>query len=148
MTEATIAPGCILHWKGFKFRDGETADKFLVIVGAQSGKNYLAIIATSKQKFRTATPGGNHQGGYYHIPGGGKDWFPKDTWLLFDDPRELSAAELVKAAMSGDVTIKGNLRDEIANAICNCMKKCEDVSDFHKDLLGPPQGGPKAKKPN
>jgi hypothetical protein len=138
MTEPTIAPGCILHWEGFKFKDGETADKFFVIVGAKSGHNFLAIIATSKQKRRDNNPGGNPDSGYYHIPGGRKDWFPLDTWLLFDEPVELSSAEFLQKVMGKELKAVGNLRPDIANAICNCMRKCDDVSEHHKSLLGPP----------
>jgi hypothetical protein len=134
----TLVPGCILHWEGFKFPDGSEADKYFVIVGAQQGKNLLAIIATSKQKWRQAKAGGNPDGGYYHIPGGGKDWFLKDTWLLFDDPKEMNSSEFLKASFRGEIVLKGNLRPDIANAICNCMRRCDDVSEHHKDLLGPP----------
>jgi len=135
MSDAAIGVGTILHRKGFTFADGETANKFLVIVGAQNGKNYLAIIATSKQ--RSTTPGGNPEGGYYHIPGGGKDWFPVDTWLLFEEPREISAAELIKEGHAKNVEARGCLRGEVANAICNCMRRCNDVSEYHRSLLGP-----------
>jgi hypothetical protein len=138
MINAEIAPGCILHWEGFKFPDGQTANKFFVIVGAKPKHNYLAIIATSKQKWRDAKPGGNPEGGYYHIPGGGKDWFPDNTWLLFEEPVELSSAEFLNAVWTKQITMKGNLRPDIANAICNCMRKCDDVSEYHKSLLGPP----------
>ncbi len=138
MSNAAISVGCILHWKGFKFADGAEADKYLVVVGAKPGSNYLAIIATSNQRRRSTQPGGNPQGGYYHIPGGGKDWFPKDTWLLFEEPREISAAELVKEALAKNITVEGYLRHDIANAICNCMRKCDDVSEYHISLLGPP----------
>mgnify|MGYP005815738393 CR=1 FL=1 len=135
---ARIEPGCVLHWAGFKFEDGSTANKYFVIVGSQPGKNYLAVIATSQMKHgRKAVPGGNADGGWYHIPGGGKDFFPKDTWLLFDTPIELSAADLLARKLKGEIETKGNLRGDIANAICNCMKKCDDVSDYHKSLLGP-----------
>ena len=143
MTAPAISVGCILHWKKFTFSDGAQADKYFVIVGAQPNKNFLAIIATSKQKKRRAEPGGNPDGGYYHIPGGGKDWFKKDTWLLFEEPVELSAPELVKAGIEKTITVEGQLRHDIANAICNCMKRCEDVSEHHVGLLGPP-----AKKPD
>lgn len=137
MSDDAIGPGCILHWEGFKFPDGGKADKFFVIVGAQPGKNYLAVIATSKQKWRDNTPGGNPDGGYYHIPGGGKDWFPADTWLLFEAPQEISAQELLTRKFKNEIAIKGKLRPDIANAICNCMRQCQDVSEYHKGLLGP-----------
>jgi|SRR6185312_194959 len=143
MTAPTIAPGCILHWEGFKFPDGGEADKFFVIVGAQDGQNFLAVIATSKQKWRENKPGGNPDGGYYHIPGGGKDWFKKDTWLLFERPVELSSADFLKRVMAQEIEPVGNLRGDISNAICNCMKRCDDVSEYHKGLLGPPHQPPK-----
>jgi hypothetical protein len=136
--DGTIVPGTVLHWKGFQFPNGATADKYLVIVGCQKDKNYLAIVATSKQKKRSAQPGGNPEGGYYHIPGGGKDWFPLDTWLLFEEPREISAAEFVKEGMAKNIEVKGCLRGQIANAICNAMRRCDDVSEYHRGLLGPP----------
>jgi hypothetical protein len=50
MNGDAIAPGCILHWDGFKLSDGTEGHKYFVIVGAQPGRNYLAIRATSKAK--------------------------------------------------------------------------------------------------
>jgi hypothetical protein len=140
MSDEAIVPGCILHWDGFILSTGEEGHKYFVIVGAKSGQNYLAIRATSKKKRRDYVAGGNPQGGWYHIPGGKKDWFPLDTWLLFDNPQELSAKELTEKS---DIKIVGNLRHDIANAICNCMRKCDDVSEYHKTLLGPPLQPPK-----
>jgi hypothetical protein len=138
VTDDVIAPGCVLHWDGFKFPDGTEADKFFVIVGAQTGKNYLAIIATSQRKRgRVPVPGGNPEGGWYHIPGGGKDFFKVDTWLLFEEPQELSAKELLALKFKNSVKIVGKLRPDIANAICNCMRKCDDVSELHRGMLGP-----------
>lgn len=138
MSDGAVSVGCILHWKGFKFPDGAEANKYLVVVGARPGCNYLAIVATSQLRKRSYQPGGNPQGGYYHIPGGGRDWFPKDTWLLFEEPREISAAELVKESFAKNLTVVGYLHHDIANAICNCMRQCDDVSEYHISLLGPP----------
>ena len=143
MSDDAICPGCILHWAGFKFEDGSEVDKYFVIVGAQPNKNFLAIITTSQRKKKDNTPGGNPEGGYYHIPGGGKDWFKKDTWLLFERPVEISATELLARKFKNEIELKGKLRGDIANRICNCMKQCQDVSEYHKVLLGPPIQPPK-----
>jgi hypothetical protein len=138
MSDDAIAPGCILHWDGFKLSDGSEGHKFFVVVGAQSDKDFLAIIATSKKKHgRTTTPGGNAQGGWYHVPGGEKDFFKVDTWLLFEEPIQLSAKELLSLKFKGEIRIVGSLRPDIANAICNCMNSCNDVSEIHKTMLGP-----------
>jgi hypothetical protein len=137
MSDDAIGPGTILFWQGFKFPNGAEANKLFVIVGAQPGGNYLAIIATSQQKGRNPDPGGNPQGGYFAIRGDGKNWFKKDTWLLFEEPIELSASDLADALKEVTITVKGRVRDELANRICNCMKKCDDVSEYHRSLLGP-----------
>ena len=131
-----IIPGCILHWKNHKFDDGGVADKYFVILGAKAGSNYLAVIATSRQHHMEFKPGCHHEAGYYHIPGGAKDWFPKDTWLLLFRPIELSAQELLKLAMvEKQITTEGHLRPAIANAIRECLKLCLDVSPAQKALL-------------
>jgi hypothetical protein len=123
MSDDAIGPGTILHWEGFKFTNGVEANKYFVIVGAQPGRNYLVIIATSQQKGRNADPGGNPQGAYFAIRGGGKDWFPKETWLLFEEPVELSAMEFENAVRENTITVSGQLRGDLTNRICNCMKK-------------------------
>ena len=137
MSAEAIGPGAILHWEQFKFPNGTEADKFFVVVGAQPGRNFLAIIATSKQGPRNADPGGNPKGGYYALRGEGKDWFPKPTWLLFEEPQELSAAELVRAVEEGTISVVGQLHGDRTNHICNCMRHCNDVSPYHVTLLGP-----------
>jgi hypothetical protein len=135
MNAASVAPGCIFHWSDYQFSDGERANKYFVIVGAKQGQNYLAVIATSKKRQRDFKPGCNHEQGYYHIPGGKKDWFPEDTWLLIAEPVELSAGDFLKQALNKEIELKGQLRGDIANAIKNCMRKCGDVSDYHRSLL-------------
>lgn len=137
MIPPTISPGCILHWEGYTFEDGSEKDKYFVIVGCKEKSNLLAIITTSQQWKRQRVPGASIDGGWYFIEGGGKDWFKKDTWLLFDTAVEISSAEFLKLAWGKTITLKGNLRPDIANAIMNAMSKCDDVSELHKGLLGP-----------
>jgi hypothetical protein len=142
MTGGAVGTGSILHWKGFKFPDGTAKNKYFVIVGAQPGQNYLAVITTSVPKNKSFEAGGHPEDGYYHIPGGGRDWFMKDTWLLFEEPQELSASVLIKESIAGNITVEGHLRHDVANAICNCMRRCDDVSEHHKSLLGLPAKPP------
>ena len=144
MTEIAIGPGCVLHWDGFKLHDGSDGHKFFVIVGAKPDCNFLAIIATSQKKWnRKYIPGCDHETGWYHIPGNGKDFFEKDTWLLFGDPQELKTANLLQLRAEKKLEIKGLLRPDIANGIMNCMRKCEDVSAHQISLLGPSIQPPK-----
>lgn len=136
MTTGLISPGCVIHWKDYVFDNGQTANKYLVIVGAKQGCNYLAVVATSQPRKRKFEPGCHATEGYYHIGGGGKDHFPKDTWLLVAEAVELTPAELVKRAMvEKTISIVGQLRGEIANALRNCLKRCPDVSPAQIALL-------------
>lgn len=136
MSSATISPGCIFHWEEYQFDDGEKANKYFVILGAKQGSNYLAVIATSKQRKRKFEAGCHAKDGYYHIPGGGKDWFPKDTWLLLAPPVEITAADFLRLSLvEKKVELKGNLRTDTANAIKNCLRQCQDVSEEQIGLL-------------
>lgn len=135
MSEVGLVPGCVIHWKDYKFNDGDTANKYFVILGAKTGRNFLAVIATSQPKKRKFDPGCNASAGYYHIPGGGKDWFPKDTWLLLADPIEILPDKFKALIAAKTIEPKTNIRTDVANAIRNCLKRCEDVSQMHIDLL-------------
>ncbi len=134
MSAGTLSPGCVVHWKDYKFSDGATADKYLVIVGCKTGSNYLAVIGTSKPHKKGFVAGCHHAEGYYHCPAG-LAWFPKDTWLLLADPIEIVPAEFLKLGFGGVVTISGQIKTDIANAIRNCVRDCQDVSDLHRALL-------------
>lgn len=122
-----LSRGSVLHWENYTFPDGGTADKFFVLVGAKQGANWVLVIATSKQKNRTFNPGCNAKEGYYHVPGGGKDFFPQDTWLLLPEALEIRPAELLKRAMDNELTVRGNLRENVVNEIRNCLRVCDDV---------------------
>lgn len=127
--------GAVLHWSGFEFEDGSTKNKYFVVLGAKPESDCLVVIATSRPKDRSYSPGCHQNEGYYHIPGGGKDFFPEDTWLLLMECRAMGLAEVLKAAMARELTVSGKLRTEIANAIRNCLKRIDDISPVQIALL-------------
>lgn len=135
MTAGSVRPGCVVHWKDFEFSDGATADKYLVILGCKTGSNYLAVLGTSKRHRRSFSAGCHANDGYYHIPAG-QAWFPKDTWLILADPIEIEPREFLRRAMvERSLTISGQVKEDIANAIRNCLKRCPDASPMHVALL-------------
>jgi hypothetical protein len=138
VTPEAIEPGWVLHWDKFKLSDGTLGHKFFVVVGAKPDCDYLVIIATSQKKWnRNYAPGGDYELGWYHIPGDGKNFFTLPTWLLFTAAEQLSAEEVKKMVADGKLTKAGVVKPDIANGIMNCMRKCQDVSQRHIDLLGP-----------
>jgi len=135
MCAPELKVGCVFHWEEYEFDDGGKADKYFVLLGANQGSNLLAVIATSRPKKRSYTPGCHYKDGYFHIMGGKGDFFPKDTWLLLAPPHELTPALFLKAALAQKVSVQGELRRELANAIRNCLKLCLDVSEDQLKLL-------------
>lgn len=135
MTEHAITPGTILEWDGFVDSQGNKVPKLFLIVGSQPDKSYLSIRATSKKKWREYQPADDAD--YYYIPGGKLEWFELDTWVLFTAPQEFNRAGLEREMKAGKLRVKGCLRGQLANEICNRMRKCQDVSEHHASLLGP-----------
>lgn len=135
MSEHAIIPGTILEWDGFVDSQGNKVSKLFVIVGAQADKNYISIRATSKKKRRDYQP--SDDADYYYIPGGRIEWFDIDTWVLFTAPQEFNRTGLEREMKAGKLRIKGCLRGQLANEICNRMRNCQDVSELYKKLLGP-----------
>lgn len=133
MTQS-LGVGSILSWKGFVFADGASSDKLLVVLGAKSGHDYLLAIATSKAHGNSSIDGCNQNDQLYFIPAG-KNGFSKDTWLQLYRPRIAQAAELVKESMAQNLSVVGAVPTSIANAIRNCLKHCQDVSQAHIELL-------------
>ena len=126
--------GAILGWKEFPFDDGGKSDKLLIVLGAQAGKNYLAILTTSQSHGRKAIPGCHAEDGYFFI-GAGSHEFLKDTWLELYRPQEMSAATVLKGNLSGDIWVVANLRQQIANEIRNCLKRSPDTTQHQLSLL-------------
>ena len=61
MSEDAIGVGTILHWKGFTFADGATADKFLVIVGSNQKKITWRLLPLPNRRKRPLSPAGTRK---------------------------------------------------------------------------------------
>jgi hypothetical protein len=130
-----VKPGEVLHWKGFRFENGASANKFFVVLGAKPGHNWLFVMATSQRKRRQYQPGCHERDGYFHIPNGGRDFFTKDTWLLLMRCFEIDPKEAEQGFANGDLRKRGVLRPALIDAIRECARKCEDVSAAQLALL-------------
>lgn len=121
--------GAVLFWKAFKFEDGGSSDKLLVVLGARQGKNFLACLTTSQPHSRKANPGCHAEEGYFFIPAGVAG-FTKPTWIELNRPQEASSAEVLKACLAGDMHVITNLPQQLANEIRNCLARSPDLTPF------------------
>jgi hypothetical protein len=127
--------GAVLHWKQFPFPDGgQPKDKFLLVLGAKQGHDFLLVLANTNRKHKYLTPGCHAKLGFYLIPGGGKDFFPDDTLVVLK-PLTARSAELVKGGLDKTIHVAANLSVNLAGHIRNCLKQSDDVSDADLALL-------------
>ena len=131
----SVQPGTVLHWTDLNFADGTSKNKYLVVLGAKPRHNWLAAIATSQKKRKTYTPGCHAEEGYYHVPGGSKDFFTKDTWLLLMECVEIDPTGAQSRLKSGELKISAHLRRPVADAIRECLRQIRDVSSAQLKLL-------------
>lgn len=133
-----FAVGAVLHWEMFdnnRPQGAEIKNKFLLVLGAKPGNDVLMVLATTQKHYMKLNPGCRAKEGYYFILGVAKEFFPKDTWLLLAELKVANAAMLIDGGMKGTIRVCGNLRDELVRAIINCLKKTNDVSEYHLSLL-------------
>jgi hypothetical protein len=130
--------GAVLHWLAFdkdKPDGAEIKPKYLLVIGAKQGNDCLMILATTQRHRKDFTPGCNAKDGYYYIPAVAKEFFKENTWLLLNEPKVASAAELVRLGLTKQVEVRGVLRNELVRAVINCLRRSEDIGDVHLSLL-------------
>lgn len=136
MSHADVQPGCVLLWEKYPQSDGTKAPKMFVVVGCHPNKCILGIRATKVKRKRSYQPEDGSD--YYFIPGGNKEFFDIETWLLFSDPVQFDRGRYDVLHKAKEVKVLGYIRFQIVNEICNKMRYCEDVSEYYRELLGPP----------
>ena len=128
--------GAVLHHDQFKFESGTTRNKYLVVLGANPASDYLCALTTTKQWKMKAERGCHHKPRtHFFIPGGGKNYFPRDTWIVLSSPIVMSRVEMIQKGIHGTIEIKANLGNNIAGEIRNCLKASRDISKRQKELL-------------
>lgn len=130
-----MTPGSIVFWEGFTLHDGCHADKLLIVLNDGKSKPYLVLKTTSKQHRKPGTEGCHHAKGCYFIPEN-RDWFKKDTWVLFNEPYELNRDDFLRACLKERTAKKeGELKPILLQSIKNCFIKSDDCSEHYASLL-------------
>lgn len=127
--------GTILFHRDFQFHDGQTGEKLIIVLNTpKNNEPYLCCKTTSKQRFDIDREGcHSHKNIYVINPN--YDWFKGKTWVQFHELYEFEPQRFLQAHFKGDLEIKGSLKENTINAIRNCIKRSEDVSQYHLSLL-------------
>ena len=126
--------GAVVYWDNFKFDNGGSSNKLLVVLGAKTGHNLIAVLTTSVPPPKNL-PSGCHPGEGYYVFRAGEYGWPKDTWVQLYRPFIFSAAEVLSVAFSDEARTVRNLPQHIAAGIRNCLKQSPDLSPVAADLL-------------
>jgi len=127
--------GTILYHQAFQFHDGEIGKKLLIILNTpHNDEPYLCCKTTSKQKYNIEREGCHYHKNIYVI-NPNFDCFKEKTWVQFHELYEIEAGKFLKDHFDCKLEIKGSLKDNTIAAIINCIKRSEDVSNYHLTLL-------------
>lgn len=127
--------GTILYHRAFQFQNGEIGKKLLIIINTpQKDEPYLCCRTTSKQQYNIDREG-CHSNKNIYVINPNTDWFKEKTWVQFHELYEFEAGKFLKDHFDGKLVVKGTLKANTIVAIINCVKRSEDVSNYHLTLL-------------
>lgn len=129
--------GTVYLHLGFRFRDGEVADKFFIILNTpRQNEKFITCITTSKQKWRPDSEGCHNSDNVYVLREN-NDYFVKKTWILFGvhDYYPMSQELLFDYVNRGKIIKKAELRQQTVRAIINCVGRSEDISGLDWSMI-------------
>ncbi len=127
--------GTILYHTAFQFKDGQIGQKLLIVLNTpQNNDPYLCCKTTSKQKYGLDKEG-CHSNKNIYVLNPIANCFPAKTWVQFHEIFEFNNHTFLQDHFNGKLNIKGTLPTNTINAIINCIKKSDDISKYHLQLL-------------
>ena len=127
--------GTIYLHLGYCFPNGEIKDKYFIILNTPRQDEYfITCKTTSQQKWRPEKEGCHNMENVYVLREN-DDFFPKKTWVQFDDPKAVSQELVLRCINRGVIIKKADLRNQTIRAIINCVGKSEDISGLYWSMI-------------
>lgn len=122
----------------YRFADGETSDKLLLILAITEAKDYLVVRTTSQSRLRSWDPGcqnGDLEPGFF-IPLQ-TSIFQKDTWLCLDYAINIDQYDFESCLNSKPPTFLkiGDLDGQLVNQILQCAASADFTQREVRALL-------------
>ena len=134
-----IVRGAVFLHKDFKFKDGVSGIKRIVLLNTPENEDhYIFVKTTSKKKDKSETPGClTHPSSLFYIPGRKTKAFPLDTWVQLHE-----LYPMTPDSVSGNRRIKFiyALDEKTIDDIVNCLFKTEgdNIPPIIEKYLRPP----------
>ena len=127
--------GTVIHWKDFRFHDGGTKNKYLVVMGPPRGGNLLLVKTTTQPHVtRPAKDGCQIEKGFFYFPAK-RMWFPSPTWVILSHPYLVPTEQVQRAYTDKIAETVAQLALPDAAALRNCLKKSLDLTGEQADYL-------------
>lgn len=130
-----MKPGTILLHKEFVFADGSTADKYLVVLGAENGITILVKTTSKGARYRNdhGCQAGNRFPAY--LLTAGCCCLPRSTWVCIDEFYEISQVDLQSKVVAGQVYKHGELEAGIIRDLQACAATCDDITTNQERIV-------------
>lgn len=130
-----MKPGTVLLFKDFVFKDGGKTDKLVIILNNPKGNEpYLLCPTTSQQHKRKAVLGCHAEDNYYYIDQR-QDKLVKNTWVVFHEIYEYSAAQILKQRFTTGAKEILTIEETLWRAIKNCILKSKDIEQDFLEMI-------------
>lgn len=131
-----ICPGTILHCQNYQFDDGETRDKYLIVLNDGSCGYYLYVETTSKMHDKGIIFGcqpNDRQPNFFLLPHCG--YFQLNTWIMFNHFKKRSLEYFHGCLVNKTMTRKRIFNKEMARQIIDCATDSDDIENADRNVL-------------
>jgi hypothetical protein len=128
--------GTVLFHKDFRFKNGKTAPKYLILLNepVPDGTYLFCKTTTSGQpRWRPPDVGCHSKLNVYVL--NPCACFTKKTWVQFEELYELTTKVILQDYFNKDLTEAGQLNEKTIMEIVNCVKESDDIIKYHLSLL-------------
>jgi len=128
--------GDVFYFIKFKFDDGSTQNKLLIILNTpQNDEPYLVCLTTSQHKKWRKKELGCHAEANYYFVDANQDNFDADTWIVFEKVYTLDVARLLNSCFKDGSYTLFELDSTLWKALKNCIAKSKDIEQDYLELI-------------
>lgn len=130
-----MTPGTIICDSEYRFDDGTTKRKLLVILNDGSSGSYLVLKTTSKDKFKHRKYGCQLKDYHpnFYLPKG-SCCLNGESWLLLT-VHEFDLNHFLQRAISRRMEVIGNLTMDIHKELLGCLINSDDIEMKYEEVL-------------
>lgn len=129
--------GDIYSHKNFRFKNGESAPKLLILLYIPPKKKtcpYLFCLTTSQANEKSLKEGCKSHWSEFLILKN-REFFKENTWLQLHAIYPMEAKSVLQDCMTGYMERKDKLQDLTIRQLMNCIKKSKDVEEEYAELI-------------